>query len=173
MSEDYSDIDAYVKELDHEQLVHDVNNEITLFHATSDPRFFWKAFVLLREAGEPIPESFMRQITVWGNALIPAATPHQVAAALQMTGNGKRHIGPKHSAAYERRWRIASEVKRVSEFYKITITKAVATVARNNSLTVAKVKKAYHDTFTAPVTKTKNTSKETARALDSALNSWR
>lgn len=165
--------DAFIKAMRHGELVRDVNNKIALFQNTGDPRFFWKAFVLLREAGEDIPESFMHQITVWGKALIPAATPHQVATAVQMIGTEKRHIGPKHSAAYEHRWRIASEVERVKKLYKVNLATSIDVVARDRNLTVAKVKKAYHDTFTGPAKKAKATEKEADRSLDATLNAWR
>lgn len=124
------DEEDFGEALERESHVHEVNNEITLYHNTGDARFFWRAFLLIHESGEPMPQNFLDKLAQWGNRVIQAKTPQEIATAIEMTGDDKKHIGPKHSEAYRRRWRLASEVQIVKRLYKIKLIKAIETVAK-------------------------------------------
>lgn len=166
--------DQYFADLDHEQHVHDVNNEITLYRQTGDARFFWRAFLLLHESGKDVPKDFMDKLAKFANKLLHAKTPNEIAFALELVGDEKKHIGPKHSQAYYRRWRLASEVQIVQRQYRIKLSEAIAAVARNNCLSIAKVKGDYHKIFSAPQTKALEKAKEKqVGSLAEAISLWR
>ena len=167
---DETEFDRLLEQIKHEEHVHEVNNEITLFHNTGDARFFWRAFLLIREEGKPIPDDFLDKIAQWGGKLLTARTPTEIAAALELTGDDKRHVGPKQSEAYRRRWMIASEVKNMQRFYRVKLSKAIEIVARNRGLSVPKVKRDYHEVFTAPL---KQTKPKKSGTLDEAMRAWR
>jgi hypothetical protein len=160
----------YIQDLEREQHIHDVNNEITLYQQTGDARFFWRAFLTIHEFGDPIPKNFIDKLAQFGTKILQAKTPQELSAGLELTGDEKRHIGPIQSAAYQRRWRLASEVKTVKELYKIPLSKAIATVAKNNNLGVSKVRNDYHKVFTA---RTKTVTQKTpVVSLTDAMKAW-
>lgn len=128
-----------------------VNNELTLYLSTGDARFFWRAFLLLHKDGRPIPQNFMDKFAQIGERILQTTDVTALPAALELAGSAKDHIGPKQSAAYRARRRLASEVAMVRSGYKISLSEAIRIVARNKKMSVAKVKKAYHDIFTAPL----------------------
>ncbi len=128
-----------------------VNNELTLYLSTGDARFFWRAFLLLHKDGRPIPQNFMDKFAQMGERILQTTDVTALPAALELAGSAKDHIGPKQSAAYRARRILASEVAMVRDGYKISLSEAIRIVARNNKMSVAKVKKAYHDIFTAPL----------------------
>lgn len=162
---------AFFQQIEREQTVHDVNNEITLYQQTGDARFFWRAFLIIHESGDPIPKDFINKLAKFGEKLLQTKTPQELATALELTGDTKKHVGPKHSLAYEKRWRLASEVRTVKELYKISLQKAIEAVARNNNLSAFKVRKDYHSVFTAGVHKANKDA--AATSLSSAVNAWR
>lgn len=160
----------FIAELERQDHVHAVNNEISLYQNTGDARFFWQAFLMIHEKGDPIPQDFLDKLAQWGRGAIQAQTPKEVAVALELSGNGKNHLGPKQSATYEKRWRLASEVKTVKNLYRISLIEAIRTVARNNSLPIHKVKSVYHEVFTAPLNESeKNTD---GKSLASVMAGW-
>lgn len=165
---------AFFDAIEREQLVHDVNNEITLYQNTGDARFFWRAFLTLREAGEPIPEDFLSKLAQWGSKLIRAQTPTEIASALELGGDEKRHIGPAHSAAYYKRWRLASEVQTMMKMRPtLKLAEAIRIVAKNSGMTTSKVKADYHKVFTAPVSKAGKSRANKGHSLNQAMNAWR
>jgi hypothetical protein len=159
---------AFLAQLKREQLANDVQNECTLYRNTGDGRFLWRAFLRLHGAKEPIPQAILDRLAHWGGRLLGAQDPKEIAAALELSGDEKKHIGPKQSESYRKRWRLASEVCIVRDLYKISLTKAIAAVARNSGLSVATVKGAYDDVFRAPLRERKSPTD-----LTSALNNWR
>ncbi len=168
--DDATEFDRLNVQIKHMEFVRTVNNELALFQNTGDARFFWRAFLRIREAGQPIPDDFLDKLAQWGAKLLTARTPHEIAAALELTGDDKRYVGPKKSDAYRRRWMIASEVKNVQSLYRLKLTKAIETVARNRGLSVPKVKRDYHEVFTAPL---KQTKPKKSGTLDAAMRAWR
>ena len=163
------------EQLIREELMHVVNNEIALYQQTGDARFFWKAIIELHEHREPIPESYMAQIVRWANSILRLSEPREIATALELTGDGKRKVGPSHSDAFEKRWRLASEVQIVKRLRpSLSLDAALKIVARNRSETFAKVKGAYHSVFTAPVAKQSKKAKQAAKTdLSDAIRAWR
>lgn len=151
------------------QHVREVNEEIQLYRNTGDARFLWRAFLLMRRAGDPIPEDLMLKFEEWGRKLIAADSPRKIASALELAGGPKRHIGPKHGAAYRMRFRLAAEVANVQKLYRITLTEAIAAVAHNNGVTAAVVKKAYHQVVPA---KKSRQAMQTSREIDHTLRIW-
>lgn len=172
MNADEMEFLAQLAEAEH---VCEVNNEITLYHNTGDARFFWRAFLLIREAKKPIPEDVLSKIAEYANGLISAKTPREIAAALELAGDGKSHSGPKHSQAYVRRWRLASEVQTVMRLRpSLSLKTAIEIVARNRGLTVAKVKAAYHRVFTEPLGRAaKGKQKNQTQSLANIMETWR
>ena len=162
---------AFFQQIEREQNIHDVNNEITLYQQTGDARFFWRAFLIIHESGDPIPKDFIDKLAKFAEKLLQTKSPQELATALELTGDEKRHIGPKHSEAYRKRWRLASEVRTVKELYKIPLLKAIEAVARNNNLSAFKVRKDYHSVFTAGIRKANKDA--AATSLSSAVNGWR
>ena len=168
--DDETEFDRLLEQIEHGEHVRRVNNEITLYHNTGDARFFWRAFLLIRKEGKPIPDDFLDKIAQWGGKLLTAQTPAQVATAMELTGDERRHVGPKQSEAYRRRWRLASEVKNVQRQFDVSLQKAIEAVALNNRLSVPKVKRDYHEVFTAPLKQTRPKKNGT---LDEAMRAWR
>ena len=148
-----------------------VNNEVELYLSTGDARFFWRAFLLLHQAGRPIPQNFMDKFAQMAERILQTADVADLPAALELAGSAKSHIGPKQSAAYRRRRSLAAEVAMVRDLYKISLTKAIRIVARNRKMSEAKIKKAYHDIYTAPLS-TSNKSNE-ADSLTQLAALWR
>lgn len=168
MNEDEKKFIAEIERQDH---VHAVNNEISLYQNTGDARFFWQAFLMIHEKGDPMPQDFLDKLAQWGRGAIQAQTPKEVAVALELSGDGKKHLGPKQSATYEKRWRLASEVKTVKNLYRISLIEAIRAVARNNSLPIHKVKSVYHEVFKASGKESKKRTAE--KSLVSVLATWR
>lgn len=139
-----AEADAPIRVLLRMEHVQEVNNEIRLYKNTGDARFLWRAFLLMRKAGDSIPESLMLKFEEWGRKLIAEDNPRKIASALELAGGQKRHIGLKQGATYRARWMLAGEVANVKSFYNITLTEAIDVVARNNKVSVAMVKKIYH-----------------------------
>ena len=165
-----SESEKFIEHIERQQTVYSVNDELALYRNTGDARFFWRAFLLIRQAGQPIPDDFLNKISQWGGKLLAAQTPTEIAMALELSGNDKRHLGPKQSAAYRRRWELASEVHSVRDLYRLRLSKAIEIVARNRGLSVAKVKHDYHAVSTAPL---KQTKPEKGGTLDEAMRAWR
>lgn len=159
-----------MRQVSHINLMQDVNEEIVLFNNTRDGRFLWRAFVLLHKAGEPMPPTMLDVMAEWGRKLQDAASPVEIARALDLYGTQKKHIGPAHGAAYRKRWMVASEVRLIQEQYRVPLKEAISVVARNGGLSVPKVKKDYHAVFTAPLKK-KNTGGQ--NILAKTLKTWR
>lgn len=156
--------------MEREAVLRAINNEIAQYQNTGDARFFWRAVLRINKAGEPLPEDFQREIAQFARAMLQAGTAPELARATGMAGSAKKHRGPVQSAAYTRNWRLASEVKTLLQLHpKLTLTAAIAAVARDRGLSVALVKKAYHATFTA----TKPKRKKAPTALDDAMRAWR
>lgn len=163
------DISAALDRWQRAEKIQQVNNEVALFENTGDGRFFWRAIVRIVESGETLPTSYTKKLAEIGGNLLTAITPNEIAAALEFAGDKGAHIGPKQSRAYVKRWRLASEVRQVKDFYSIPLARAIEAVARNNKLTVSKVKKDYHSIFT------KQRPKQTGNhihALNGAMNAF-
>jgi hypothetical protein len=165
----------FLAQLAEQEHVREVNNKITLYHNTGDARYFWRAFLLLREAKKPIPEDVLSKIAKYAEGLISAKTPREIAAALELAGDEKSHTGPKHSQAYAKRWRLASEVQLVKRLRpSLPLKSAIQIVARNRGLTVAKVKADYHRVFTEPLGRAaKGKQKTQIQSLANVMKEWR
>jgi hypothetical protein len=150
--------------------VRQVNEEIQLYANTGDARFLWRAFLLMRKAGDTIPEDFMAKFEQWGRKVVAADGLREIAAALELSGGNKRHIGPKHGASYRTRWKLAGEVAHVQRLYSITLKAAKEAVARNSGLSYATVHREYHKVVPS---KRRSGSASGVMAVDSALRSWK
>ena len=148
-----------------QQLISHVNNEIHLYHATGDARFFWRAYRRLHKAGEPIPQDFLNKIAEFASSILSNDDLSALPKALELAGSDKSHIGPKQSALYRRRWKIASEVEMVKDLYKISTTQAIKAVAENRELSFGNVKKIHWQVFKEPLVKRKKVDIEDAGAL--------
>jgi hypothetical protein len=151
-----------------------IRNELSLYQATGDARFVWRAIGRFDMAGRPLPAEFVRKLSVWGAKVQNLSDPKSIAAALELSGTGKSKVGPKHSAAFKKRWRLGSEVLTLMKLHpSLALGAAIKAVARNNALSVAKVKSAYHAVFTAPATEAQRQRAETAGSeLHGVLSQW-
>lgn len=149
----------------------DIQNELALYRGTGDARYVWRAIAQFQEAERPLPTEFMAKLADWAGRVQQLSDPKKIAAALELSGSEKQHVGPKHSRAYERRWRLASEVQTVRRLRpKLTLAESIAIVARNRGLNHAKVKKDYHAIFTAPLRKPRALNGED---LSKVIDRWR
>lgn len=165
-----------VNELRRGDFVCRINNEISQFNNTNDARFFWRAFLLIQEAGEEIPKEFMEQINSYARVMLNAKCPTNLASELELFGDNKKHLGIEHSHKYTRRWKIASEVEtliRVSSLNKfktsgsakITAKQAISAVAKERGMTPANVHKIYYDTFRTSGIERENKGRNSGLAL--------
>lgn len=159
----------FLEHLDREVLNTAVLNEFALYSNTGDGRFLWRAILVLQRAGEPIPNNLQTKLAQWASKLLTAESQGEICAALELIGDGKKHLGPKHGIAYRKRWRLAGEVRIVMDLYKISSTKAIASVAKNRGLSIEKVKKDYHAVFGAA---NRQRNGQTPTDLDQVLRSW-
>lgn len=165
------DEQTFLAELGEQEFNCDIQNELALYRGTRDARYVWRAIALFHEAGRPLPPEFMAKLADWAGRVQQLSDPKKIAAALELTGSEKRHVGPSHSRAHERRWRLASEVQTVRRLRpKLTLAEAIAIVARNRGMSEAKIKKDYHAVFTAPRGKAKASA---AQDLSQVMTRWR
>lgn len=166
-----SEEEEYLDNLDERQFNCEVQNELTLYRGTGDARFVWKAIMLYAEAKKPLPAEFVTDLAVWGARVQTLSKPGDIAAALELTGRKDRHrIGPHDSAAFTKRWLLASEVQRVMKAKRCRPGEAKALVARNRGLSESVVAKAYHAVFTAPISKRRG--RREADPLGEVLRAW-
>lgn len=161
---------AFLADLEECQFNTEVQNELTLYRNTGDARFFWKAIMLFAEAGKPLPVEFTSKLAAWGALIQHLSTPDDITATLELTGEKKQPVGPKHSEAYRLRWRLASEVQMAQRARGGSLVSAFGVVARNRGLSVSVVKKAYHSIFTSPIKSNRPTG---TMQLSEALKAWR
>lgn len=165
-----------VEELKRRDFVCRINNEISKFNNTRDARFFWRAFLLIQEAGEEIPKEFMEQINSYARVMLNAKCSKDLALDLELFGDKKNHLGLEHSLKYTRRWKIASEVEtlikvsnlnrlKTSGSTKITAKQAISSVAKKRGMTSAHVHKIYYDTFRASSIERENKGRNSGLAL--------
>lgn len=163
-----NDFDPITASIQEQDFACRIQNNLALYENTGDARYVWRAIFLFHEAKKPLPPALMAKLVDWGGRVQSISDPKEIAAALELTGDNRRHVGPRHSQAYQRRWRIASEVKIVRSLRaSLTLAQAIQIVARNRGLTVAKVKKDYYGTFPAPRRRDK------AQDLSQAMQAWR
>jgi hypothetical protein len=148
-----SEIDEFLSDVEDRQINYDVNDALALYKQTRDGRYFWRAFMILHEFGRPIPQNFLDKLAQIGQSLLKAESAANIASALEFSGNKKKYVGSPTSMAYERRWRIASEVHQVKELYSLSLIKSFSVVASHQRLTVAKVKADYYKVIKAPARK--------------------
>lgn len=165
-----------VEELKRGDFVCRINNEISKFNNTRDARFFWRAFLLIQEAGEEIPKEFMEQINSYVRVMLNAKNPKDLAARLELFGDKKNHLGIEHGHKYTRRWKIASEVEtligvsNLNKFKtlgttKITAKQAISLVAKERGMTPANVHKIYYDTLRTSSIEGENKERNSGLAL--------
>ena len=146
-----------------------VNNELTLYRNTGDARFVWRAVMRYHEANITMPAVLVAKLAEWGGRVQTVSSPDAIVLALELKGSAKDKIGPSHSAAYRRRWRLASEVQLLHRLAPDkTLDQAIENVARNRRKSIAQVKRAYHDVFTASM----QAPDETA-AVQGLIQTWR
>lgn len=146
-----------------------VNNELTLYQNTGDARFIWRAVIRHHEANVAMPAVLVAKLAEWGGRVQTVSSPHAIVLALELKGTAKDKIGPSHSAAYRRRWRLASEVQLLHRLAPDkTLDQAIKNVARDRGKSVGQVKKAYYDVFTASM----QAPDETA-PVQGLLQTWR
>jgi hypothetical protein len=161
---------AFIADLEEREFNCEIQNELVLYRSTGDARFVWKAIMLFAEAGKTLPVEFIAKLAEWGGMIQHLSAPEEITAALDLTGEKRQPVGPKHSEAYRLRWRLASEVQMVHKVKGGTLLGAFTVVARNRGLSAAVVKKAYHSVFTAPAKSNRSTG---ATQLSDALKNWR
>lgn len=158
-------------ELERADLIRAINSEIALFQSTGDARFFWRAYLRLRAAGEPIPPDFLQRIDGFARALLSARTPQEIARALDLSGSTKKR-GPKHAVAHARRWRIAGEVAALqSTFPGLSASRAIDAVAQSRGLSSALVRKMFYQALAKP--RHKAAEGPPADELAAVLRLWR
>lgn len=167
----------FVRDIQKLQLDVDVGAELALYTNTGDARFIWRAVARCHAADAPLPPVIVDKLAQWAALVQPLAEPAALVAALELSGSAKSKIGPKHSAAYRRRWRLAGEVSTVMRMIpdrkpnKGKLRKALAIVAHRRGLSVSVVKAAYHQTVTAD---DRGADKlDRAAELQAALRAWR
>lgn len=155
---------AFIEDMKRRDFNTRVNREFELYLDSGDGRFLWRAFLLLHEAGQPIPQNLLDKLAQWGGRLLTAKDPREIAAALELSG-------AKHSAAYRKRWRLAMEVNQVKELFNLaTLKEAIEVVARNRKLKFSVVENNYHSVFTADAGK--NKPRDAEHALTGVMNTW-
>lgn len=162
---------AILSELAEAEFIRAVNNDAERYRATGDARFVWKVIARYAQADKPLPMDYVRKLAEWGGKLQQISKPADIATALELSGHDKEHVGPARSAAFSKRWRLASEVHRVQRLHAGTLIDAIRIVARNSGKTLAVVKKAYHDVFNATEKRTHR--RRRADDLASIMSNWR
>jgi hypothetical protein len=145
--------EEFISAMEAEIINSDVNDALALYGQTRDGRYFWRAFIILHESGRPIPQNFLDKFAQIGQRLLEAENTANIATALEFSGNKGKCVGSPRSMAYERRWRIASEVHQVKELYSLSLNKSFSVVADRLQLTVSKVKTDYHKVIKASARK--------------------
>lgn len=164
----------FVRVLDDITFQNDVDNDLALYLNTGDARFVWRAIARHHGAGKPLPPALMSKLAQWAGRVLALSGADQIAHALELVGTGKDKIGPSHSSAYRRKWKLASEVQIVRRLRPdLSLKDAFEVVARNTGKSVPVVKRAYHDTMTAPTGRAKRAAKKRAPQLQYVLSAWR
>lgn len=148
-----SEPDDFFSDMEGRQINTDVNDALALYEQTRDGRYFWRAFMILHESGRPIPQNFLDKLAQIGQSLLKAESDANIATALEFSGDKRKYVGSPTSMAYERRWRVASEVHQVKELYSLSLNQSFSVVADRLRLTVSKVKTDYHKVIKAPARK--------------------
>jgi hypothetical protein len=148
-----SEPDDFFSNMEGRQINTEINDALALYEKTRDGRYFWRAFIILHEASQPIPQNFLDKLAQIGQRLLTADSAANIATALEFSGDKGKYVGSTTSMAYERRWRVASEVHQVKEFYNLSLNKSFSVVAIRRGLTVFKVKADYHKVFKTPARK--------------------
>lgn len=161
---------AILSELAEAEFTRAVNNDLARYQATGDARFVWKAIGRYAQADKPLPMDYLRKLAEWGGKIQQLARPAEITAALELSGDEKNKVGPAHSAAYTKRWRLASEVQRVHLMRPGPLIAAIRIVAQNSGESVSVVKRSYHAVFTAPV---KQPRRPAPTDLTSIISGWR
>ena len=151
-----------------------LNTECALYINTGDARFFWRAFLHLYDAGEPIPQDFLDKFAEWGQKVLAADSPREIALALELAGTDKKHAGRAQGETYRRNWRIGSEVEQVRKLFGVSLEEAIRIVGRNRKLHISVVKTAHDKAFRAPVRKQRKARQgEDSISLQEAVGTWR
>lgn len=163
--------DRFLRQLGDLEFDNEIANLAKLYQTTSDARWLWRVVILLHEKRRPIPANLVAKLAEWGGKILELSDPRELTAALELTGQpgGTSNVGPKQSAAYERRWRLASEVAAVKRLWpKMETIEACRTVAKNTGTPINYVKSAFYKTF--PRRAGGNVAH---RDLQGAMMSWR
>jgi len=173
-----SDSEQFISAMDAAITNSEVNDAWTLYQETKDGRYFWHAFLALHKAGRPIPQSFLDKLANIGNSLLSADSNPKIAIALEFSGDKTKYVSASKSMAYERRWRVASEVHQMEEFYNLSRTKAFSLVAKNRQMTIGMVKFDYYKVVSASAKRAINAATKTKTGtkafptLDQAMQGW-
>lgn len=100
----------YFAAKDREQLINQVNDELLLYKRLGNGLALWRAYLLCREAGEPVPEVILLYIDTMAGALTRASNTKAVAAAVQMEGRGYGGSARKHMVEADRTYHLVSQV---------------------------------------------------------------
>ena len=148
-----------------------VHEELDLYRITQDGRFFWRAFLRLHGSGQPVRQDFLDKLAEIGKKLLSADSADSVVSALEFSGNKKKHVGPETSAAYRRRYVVATKVHWAKTFWNVSLKQAIEIIAKDRNLSVSKVKADYHKIYTAPAKAEKKGTRH--RDIAQAMNAWR
>ena len=169
-------VDSILARLAEDEFIRTVNNDVARYHATGDARFVWKVIARYAQANKPLPMDYVHKLAEWGGKLQQISKPADIATALELSGDEKNKVGPKHSAAYTKRWRLASEVQQVHQRPfgpPISIAEAIRIVARNRALPVSVVHGAFYSLQKARERPRKKTRGATASGLPSIVHRCR
>lgn len=112
MATDHDESTAFIAAIEHEQFVHAVNDQAALFNATRNGLTVWRAFLLAREAGKPVPEPVLEFLEQIGRDLLAAKTSPQVLTALRMNPRVKMSAH-SHLKQADRAFTIVSAVEQL------------------------------------------------------------
>ncbi|MBL0420240.1 hypothetical protein JI739_07780 [Ramlibacter sp. AW1] len=126
------------------RLVQQFNDAVSLYNTTRDGRHLWRAFLVLHDAGEPLPPDLLAHFAEWARGVLAADGSREIAAALELAGDDKNYKGRKASQAAKRDQSLARLVHELRTVHGVSLTRAFAVVARDRGLNVPTVKKAYY-----------------------------
>ncbi|HMO48162.1 MAG TPA: hypothetical protein PKB14_19315 [Rubrivivax sp.] len=130
-------------------LVRAVNKNLDLYRHERNGLAVWRAIRICHKYGEPLPANIVAKLAQWGEALEKAATPREIARALDLAGRDRGHKGRRRLDAADRRLEIASAVRNYMDRAGVNATAAIAWYAKNAkpALSVPAVKKHYYAIF--------------------------
>lgn len=122
------------------RLAREVNAELTLYVVTDDARPLWRAYRLLRQAGEPVPEAILREFDTLAAALAGAARKDFL---------GAMKLRRRRLRAAEARLALASRIALARRVFGLSARQARELIAREDGKSPEAIKRA-HQRHTNP-----------------------